>query len=117
MLFSERLTQNRRSKKNWKLSKKIKKWFVPSLIPSCYKSNARNAKKIIEMKVLVDIRNEAKVPFVMEFLSSQSYIKAQPMSDAAAKLMQDLKEAMNEVKLHRQGKLKLKTAEQLLNEL
>jgi predicted deacetylase len=113
LLFSERLTQNRRSKKNWKLSKKIKKWFVPS----CYKSNARNAKKIIEMKVLVDIRNEAKVPFVMEFLSSQSYIKAQPMSDAAAKLMQDLKEAMNEVKLHRQGKLKLKTAEQLLNQL
>lgn len=69
------------------------------------------------MKVLVDIRNEAKVPFVMEFLGSQSYIKVQPVSDAGAKLMQDLKEAMNEVKLHRQGKIKLKTAEQLLNEL
>lgn len=69
------------------------------------------------MKVLVDIRNEAKVPFVMEFLGSQSYIKTKPLSDASAKLMQDLKEAMNEVKLHRQGKIKLKTAEQLLNEL
>jgi hypothetical protein len=69
------------------------------------------------MKVLVDIRNEAKVPFVMEFLGSQSYIKTQPMTDNAAKLMQDLKEAMNEVKLHRQGKIKLKTAEQLLHEL
>jgi hypothetical protein len=69
------------------------------------------------MKLLVDIRNEAKVPFVMEFFNSQSYIKAKPISDAGAKLMQDLKEAMDEVKLHRQGKIKLKTAEQLLNEL
>ena len=69
------------------------------------------------MKILIDIRNEAKVPFIMEFLDSQSYIKAKPLSDAGAKLLQDLKEAMTEVKLHRQGKIKLKTAEQLLNEL
>lgn len=69
------------------------------------------------MKVLVDIRNEAKVPFIMEFLGSQPYIKTKPLSDAGAKIMQDLKEAMNEVKLHRQGKIKLKTAEQLLSEL
>ena len=66
------------------------------------------------MKVLVDIRDDAKVPFVMEFLSSQPYIKTKPLSDAGAKLIQDLKEAFDEVKLHRQGKIKLKTAEQLL---
>jgi hypothetical protein len=69
------------------------------------------------MKVLVDIRNKAKIPFIMEFLSSQSYIKAQPISDDGAKLLKDLQEAMIEVKLHKQGKIKLKTAEQLLNEL
>lgn len=69
------------------------------------------------MKVLVDIRNEAKVSFVMEFLDSQSYIKTKTLSDEAASLMADLKEAMNEVKLHKQGKIKLKTAQQLLNEL
>ena len=69
------------------------------------------------MKVLVEIRNEAKVPFVMEFLESQSYIKTKSLSDAGAKLMEDLKEATNQVKLHKQGKIKLKTAEQLLNEL
>ncbi len=69
------------------------------------------------MKVLIDIRNEAKVPFIMEFLHSQSYIKTKPLSDAGAKLLQDLKEAMTEVKLHQQGKINLKTAEQLLNEL
>lgn len=64
------------------------------------------------MKVLIEIRNEAKVPFIMEFLNSQSYITAKPISDTAAKMTQDLKEAMTEVKLHRQGKIKLKTAEQ-----
>ena len=69
------------------------------------------------MKVLVDIRNEKKVPFVMEFLGSQSYIKTKTFSDEGAALMEDLKEAMNEVKLHKQGKIKLKTAQQLLNEL
>jgi len=69
------------------------------------------------MKILVDIRNEAKVPFVLEFLGSQAYIKTKPLSDTSAKLMEDLKEAMDEVKLHRQGKIKLKNAEQLLNEL
>lgn len=69
------------------------------------------------MKVLVDIRNEDKVPFVMEFLGSQSYIKTKTFSDEGAALMQDLKDAMNEVKLHKQGKIKLKTAQQLLNEL
>ncbi len=69
------------------------------------------------MKVLVDIRNEAKVPFILEFLKSQPYIKTKQLSGNKAKLVEDLKEAMNEVKLHRQGKLKLKTAEELLNEL
>jgi hypothetical protein len=69
------------------------------------------------MKVLIDIRNEAKVPFIMEFLGSQSYIKAKPLSDAGASLLLDFKEAISEVQLHKQGKIKLKTAEQLLNEL
>ena len=69
------------------------------------------------MKVLINTRNESKVPFVMEFLESQSYIKTKSLSDAGAKLMEDLKQAMNEVKLHKQGKIKLITAEQLLNEL
>ena len=69
------------------------------------------------MKVLIDIRKKDKVPFVMEFLGSQSYIKTKTFSDEGAALMQDLKEAMNEVKLHNQGKIKLKTAQQLLNEL
>jgi hypothetical protein len=65
------------------------------------------------MKVLVDITNESKVPFIMEFLGSQSYIKTKQFSDDGLKLLEDLKEAMNEVKLHKQGKIKLKSAKEL----
>ena len=69
------------------------------------------------MKVLVDIRIESKVPFIMEFLGSQSYIKTKTFSKDGAELLENLKEAMNEVKLHKQGKIKLKSAKALLNEL
>jgi hypothetical protein len=69
------------------------------------------------MKVLVDIPdNEAT--FAMKVLKSLSFIKkAKPMSVATVDLWEDLKEAANEVSLHKQVKLKLKTAQDLLNEL
>lgn len=70
---------------------------------------------------------ESNYPFFMELAKSlhfvkkiedkQSSIKRKTPSDDGVKLMKDLKEAMNEVKLHREGKIKLKTAEQLLDEL
>ena len=69
------------------------------------------------MKVLVEIRKESKVPFIMEFLESQSYIKTKKFSKEGTQLLEDLNEAMQEVKLHKQGKLKLKSAKALLNEL
>lgn len=69
------------------------------------------------MKVLIDIPdNEAS--FGMKVLKSLSFVKnAKTMSDASVGLWEDLKEAANEVRLHKQGKLKLKTAQELLNEL
>jgi len=39
------------------------------------------------------------------------------MSVAAAEFWEELKEAAEEVRLHKKGKVKLKTAQQLLNEL
>jgi hypothetical protein len=54
----------------------------------------------------------------MEVLKSLSFIKkAKPVSLSKAKLWEDLTEAAKEVKLHKQGKLKLKTAQDLLDEL
>jgi hypothetical protein len=69
------------------------------------------------MKVLLDIPdNEAT--FAMKVLKSLSFVKkAKPMSVTTVDLWEDLKEAANEVRLHKQGKIKLKTAQDLLNEL
>lgn len=69
------------------------------------------------MKVLIDIPdNEAT--FAMKVLKSLSFVKkVKPMSASTAELWEDLKEATIEVRLHKQGKIKLKTAQDLLNEL
>jgi hypothetical protein len=69
------------------------------------------------MKVLIDIPdNEAT--FGLKVLKSLSFVrKAKPMTAAAVELWDDLKEAAEQVRLHKQGKLKLKTAQDLLNEL
>jgi hypothetical protein len=69
------------------------------------------------MKVVLDIAdNEAT--FAMKVLKSLSFVKnAKPMSASAAGLWDDLKEAAEQVRLHKQGKIKLKTAQQLLDEL
>ncbi len=69
------------------------------------------------MKVLVDIPdNEAT--FGMKVLKSLSFVKkAKPMTSATVELWDDLKEASEQVRLHKRGKLKLKTAQELLNEL
>ncbi|GAB1447363.1 hypothetical protein MASR2M44_03560 [Bacteroidota bacterium] len=69
------------------------------------------------MKVLIEIPdNEAS--FGMKVLKSLSFVrKAKPMTEAAVVLWDDLKEAAEQVRLHKQGKLKVKTAQALLNEL
>ncbi len=69
------------------------------------------------MKVLVDIPdNEAT--FGMKVLKSLSFVKkAKPMTVSAVELWDELKEAAEQVRLHKQRKVKLKTAQELLNEL
>jgi hypothetical protein len=69
------------------------------------------------MKVLIDVHDDEAV-FAMKVLKSLSFVKkVKPMSVDSLNLWKDLKEASDEVRLHKQGKLKLKTAQQLLNEL
>ncbi len=69
------------------------------------------------MKVLLDIPdNEAS--FAMKVLRSLSFVKkAKSISNENAELWNDLSQSAAEVRLHKQGKLKLKTAQDLLNEL
>ncbi len=69
------------------------------------------------MKVIVDIKDN-QAGFGMKVLQSLSFIrKARPLSSSAAILWDDLKEAAEEVRLHKKGKLQLKSARELLNEL
>ncbi len=69
------------------------------------------------MKVLVEI-SDNEAAFGMKVLKSLAFIKkAKPISLAAAELWDELKEAAEQVRLHKQGKLKLKTAQDLLDEL
>ena len=69
------------------------------------------------MKVIVEIPdNEAT--FGMKVLKSLTFIKkAKPMTVSAVELWDELKEAAEQVRLHKQGKINLKTAQELLDEL
>ncbi|MBP9150804.1 MAG: hypothetical protein KBF73_00830 [Flavobacteriales bacterium] len=69
------------------------------------------------MKILLDIK-DSKAAFFMEVLKNFSFVKeATPLSDAKAELMQDIREAVEELKLVKAGKLKARDAEDLINEL
>jgi hypothetical protein len=68
------------------------------------------------MKVLLDIK-ESKVSFVLELLNSLNFVKVKPLSNEKAELISDLREAVEELNLVKQGKLKGITAKELLDEL
>ena len=69
------------------------------------------------MKVLLEV-NDNKVSFFMEIIKNFSFIKeAKTISDAKANLIQDIKDAVEEFKLVREGKLEARNAEDLINEL
>ena len=69
------------------------------------------------MKVLLDIKDN-KADFVMELLRTlSSYVKAKPITDSKAQVMEDIKEAVEEMKKIKSGKKKARNAEDFLNEL
>jgi hypothetical protein len=68
------------------------------------------------MKVLLDIKDDKAKP-LLEVLKGLSYVKATTISDEKALLIEEIKDAVEELKLIRQGKLKGITAKQLLDEL
>ncbi|MBK6979459.1 MAG: hypothetical protein IPH28_22165 [Cytophagaceae bacterium] len=69
------------------------------------------------MKVLVEI-SDKNAEFGLEVLKSLSFVKkTQQISKEKARLWSDLKQAAQEIKLHQEGKINLKSARELLNEL
>ena len=68
------------------------------------------------MKILLDIPDN-KASSLMDVLKSISYVKAKQLTDAKALLMEEIREAVEEIKLIRAGKKKARNAEDFLNEL
>jgi hypothetical protein len=68
------------------------------------------------MKVLLDIKDNKALP-LLEVLKGLSYVKTKTISNEKALLMEEIKEAVEELKLVRDGKLKGIPAKQLLDEL
>ncbi len=68
------------------------------------------------MKILLDIPDNKAVA-LMDVLQSISFVKAVPLTDAKAILMEEMREAVEEMKLIRKGKKKARNAEDFLNEL
>jgi len=68
------------------------------------------------MKILLDIKDD-KAPFFMELLKNFTFVKAKPLSEAKAQLMEDIRDAVQEVQQAKQGKVKLQSARDFLNEL
>jgi hypothetical protein len=71
------------------------------------------------MKVILDIKENNRVPFFMEMVKSLDYISVikEVKDERKSQFISDLADAFNDVKLYEQGKKKLKSAKDLLNEL
>ena len=68
------------------------------------------------MKVLLEIK-DSKAMHLMEVLKGLSYVKAKTISNENAVLIEEIKEATENLSLAKAGKLKLKSARDLYNEL
>ena len=68
------------------------------------------------MKVLLDIKDN-KANHLLEVLKGLSYVKTTTISNEKAQLMEEIKEAVENLTLVRKGKLKARPAKDLLNEL
>ena len=68
------------------------------------------------MKLILDIKDN-KAGFIMELLKSFSFVKAKPLTPYKEQVLQELQEAVENMTLVKQGKLKARPAKDLLNEL
>ncbi len=71
------------------------------------------------MKVILDIKENSRIPFFMEMIKSLDYINVikEVNEERTSKFIDDLADAFNDVKLYEQGIKKLKSAKDLLNDL
>ena len=70
------------------------------------------------MKLVLDITQNNRLPFFMEMVKSLDYITVvkEVKDEAKSQFVSDLADAFNDVNLFEQGKKKLKSAKDLLDE-
>ena len=68
------------------------------------------------MKVILDIK-DTKADFVMELLHNLTYVKTKPITPYKAKVLEDIAEAVDEMRQVKSGKLKARNVDDLINEL
>ena len=71
---------------------------------------------ILNMKVLLDIQ-DSKAIHLIEVLKSLPYVKTKQLTEEKAVLMSEIREAVENLKLVREGKLEARPAKDLLDEL
>ncbi len=68
------------------------------------------------MKILLEIPDNRAVS-LMDVLRSISYVKAKTLTESKARLLSELKDAVDEINLIKTGKKTARNAEEFLNEL
>ena len=70
----------------------------------------------MHMKVLLDIK-DSKADFIIELLRNFSFVKTETLTPSKAQFLKDLKGSVEEITLAQEGKIKLQSARDFLNEL
>jgi hypothetical protein len=68
------------------------------------------------MKILLEIPDNKALSF-MDIMNSISYVKVRPISKVKARLLSDIKDAIEEMNQIKKGKKTARNAEDFLNEL
>jgi hypothetical protein len=68
------------------------------------------------MKFVLEVK-ESKVAMLMALLNDLPYVKTKPLTPYKAKVLEDVKEAVDELNLVLSGKLEARNADELLNDL
>ncbi|TZF82742.1 hypothetical protein FW774_14705 [Pedobacter sp. BS3] len=68
------------------------------------------------MKFVLEVK-ESKVEMLIALLNDLPYVKTKPLTPYKAKVLEDVKEAVDELNMVLAGKLEARDADELLNEL
>ena len=68
------------------------------------------------MKFVLDVK-EGKVAMLIALLNDLPYVKTKPLTPYKAKVLEDVKEDVDELNLVLSGKLEARNADELLNDL